>query len=304
MASEKWLIDGAKVIDVERVRKLKVSLIAGKVDIVGHDEPGARIEVHSVSGKELKVSIDGETLEIDHPQLSWDNFIEVFSSFRGSAKADVSIMVPRDIALSFGVVSASALINGLTTDASISSVNGDLVIDGLTGALQINSVSGEIAVSSHTGRVSARTVSGDITASGDVSVFTAETVSGDVLADITGIPDEVRISTVSGDITASGDVSVFTAETVSGDVLADITGIPDEVRISTVSGAVTTRLAAGVPVQYKINTVGGKLQLDDSEIKGVHGQYTGKYGTLDAKWLDFKANTVSGNINVLHAVSV
>jgi len=266
MASEKWLIDGAKVIDVELVRKLKVSLIAGKVDIVGHDEPGARIEVHSVSGKELKVSIDGETLEIDHPQLSWDNFIEVFSSFRGSAKADVSIMVPRDIALSFGVVSASALISGLTTDASISTVNGDLVIDGLTGALQINSVSGEIAVSGHTGRVSARTV--------------------------------------SGDITASGDVSVFTAETVSGDVFTDITGIPDEVRISTVSGAVTTRLAAGVPVQYKINTVGGKLQLDDSEIKGVHGQYTGKYGTLDAKWLDFRANTVSGNINVLHAVSV
>lgn len=266
MASEKWLIDGAKVIDVELVRKLKVSLIAGKVDIVGHDEPGARIEVHSVSGKELKVSIDGETLEIDHPQLSWDNFIEVFSSFRGSAKADVSIMVPHDIALSFGVVSASALISGLTTDASISTVNGDLVIDGLTGALQINSVSGEIAVSGHTGRVSARTV--------------------------------------SGDITASGDVSVFTAETVSGDVFTDITGIPDEVRISTVSGAVTTRLAAGVPVQYKINTVGGKLQLDDSEIKGVHGQYTGKYGTLDARWLDFRANTVSGNINVLHAVSV
>ena len=266
MAQEKWLIDGAKVIDVEVVRRLKVSLIAGKVDIVGHDEPGARIEVHSVSGKELKVSIDGETLEIDHPQLSWDNFIEVFSSFRGSAKADVSIMVPRDIALSFGVVSASALITGLTTDASIATVNGDLVIDGLTGALQLNSVSGEIAVSDHTGRVSARTV--------------------------------------SGDVTATGDVSVFTTETVSGDVFTDITGIPDSVRISTVSGAITTRLAAGVPVQYKINTVSGKLQLDDSEIKGVHGQYTGKYGTLDAHWLDFKANTVSGNINVLHAVSV
>jgi DUF4097 and DUF4098 domain-containing protein YvlB len=265
MAQEKWLIDGAKVIDVEQVSKLKVSLIAGKVDIVGHDEPGARIEVHSVSGKELKVSIDGGTLEIDHPQLSWDNFIEVFSSFRGTAKADVSIMVPRDIALSFGVVSASALISGLTTDATISTVSGDLVIDGLTGSLQLNGVSGEIAVSNHTGKLSTRTV--------------------------------------SGDITASGDVTVFTAETVSGDVFTDITGVPDEIRINTVSGAVTTRLAPGVPAQYRINTVGGKLHLDESEIKGVRGQYTGKYGTLDAHWLDFKANTVSGNINVLHAVS-
>jgi hypothetical protein len=175
MAQEKWLIDGAKVIDIEQVSKLKVSLVGGKVDIVGHDEPGARVEVHSVSGKELKISIDGGVLEIDHPQLSWDNFLEVFSSFRGTAKADVSIMVPRDIALTFGVVSASALISGLTTDATISTVSGDLVIDGLTGNLQLNGVSGEIAVSNHTGKVGSRTVSGDITASGNVSVFTAET---------------------------------------------------------------------------------------------------------------------------------
>ena len=265
MAQEKWLIDDAKVIDIEHVSKLKVSLIGGKVDIVGHDEPGARVEVHSVSGKELKISIDNGTLEIDHPQLSWDNFLEVFSSFRGTAKADVSIMVPRHIAVSFGVVSASALISGLTTDATISTVSGDLVIDGLTGNLQLNGVSGEIAVSNHTGKLSSRTV--------------------------------------SGDITASGDVSVFTAETVSGEVFTDITGIPDEIRINTVSGAVTTRLAPGVPAQYRINTVGGKLHLDNTEVRGVHGQYTGKYGDLDTHWLDFRANTVSGNINVLHAVS-
>ena len=265
MAQEKWLVDGAKVIDIESVSRLKVSLIAGKVDIVGHDEPGARVEVHSVSGKELKISIDDGTLEIDHPQLSWDNFIEVFSSFRGSAKADVSIMVPRSVALTLGVVSASALVSGLETDATISTVNGDLVVDGLTGALQLNGVSGEIAVSGHAGRVAARTV--------------------------------------SGDITASGDLSVFTAETVSGEVFTDVTGIPDEVRISTVSGAITTRLASGVPAQYKINTVGGKVHLDNVEIKGVHGQYTGKYGSLDTHWLDFRANTVSGNINVLHAVT-
>jgi DUF4097 and DUF4098 domain-containing protein YvlB len=265
MAQEKWLIDGEKVIDVAAVRKLKVSLIGGKVDIVGHDEPGARVEVHSVSGKELKVSIDGDTLEIDHPQLSWDNFLEVFSSFRGTAKADVSIMVPRDVALTFGVVSASALISGLNTDATISTVSGDLVIDGLTGKLQLNGVSGEISVSGHSGRIGARTV--------------------------------------SGDITASGEISTLTADSVSGEVFTDITGVPDEVRISTVSGAVTTRLAAGVAAQYRINTVGGRLQLDDSEIKGVHGTYTGKFGELDKHWLDFRANTVSGNVSVLHAVS-
>jgi len=266
MAQEKWLVDGEKIIDFELVRSLKVSLVGGQVDIVGHDEPGARVEVHSVRGKELKISIDGDSLEIDHPQLSWDNFIDVFKSFGGgSHKADVSIMVPRDVALKFGVVSASALISGLTTDASISTVSGAVVVDGVTGDLQLNSVSGEIAVRNHYGKIGAKTI--------------------------------------SGDIAATGEIFRLVADTVSGSVFLDLEGTPDEVRVNTVSGAVTTRLAAGVPAQYKISTVGGRVQLDDSEISGVRGSYTGKYGSLDKNWLEFKASTVSGNISVLHAVT-
>jgi DUF4097 and DUF4098 domain-containing protein YvlB len=266
MTQEKWLVDGEKVIDVERVRRLKVSLIAGQVNIVGHDEPGARVEVHSVRGKALKVSIDGDTLEIDHPQLSWDNFVEVFKSFTGRASADVSIMVPRDVALKFGVVSANALITGLTEDATISTVSGDIVIDDVHGDLQLNAVSGEIAVRGHYGSVAAKTVSGDVTATGEIMKFSSDGVSGNVFLDLLNIPDLVRINTVSGDV--------------------------------------TTRLEPGVPAQYKISTVSGRLQLDDSEITGVKGTYSGKYGELDKHWLEFRANTVSGNVSVLHAVAV
>ncbi len=78
MAQEKWLVDGPKTIDIDSARTLKVGLIGGQIDIVAHDEPGVRVEVHSVSGKELKVSVDGDTVEIDHPQLGWDNWIDVF----------------------------------------------------------------------------------------------------------------------------------------------------------------------------------------------------------------------------------
>jgi hypothetical protein len=46
MAQEKWLVDGPKVIDLENIDRLKVSLVGGHVDIVGHDEPGVRVEVH------------------------------------------------------------------------------------------------------------------------------------------------------------------------------------------------------------------------------------------------------------------
>jgi DUF4097 and DUF4098 domain-containing protein YvlB len=265
VAQEKWLVDGAKIIDVDNIRRLKVGLVAGQVNIVGHDEPHVHIEVHSVSGKDLLVSVDGDTLNIDHAQWSWDNFVDVFKSFRGSARADVSVKVPRDIALKFGVVSATALISGLTEDASISTVSGDVVIDGLYGDVQLNGVSGEISVRNHYGKINARTISGDITAAGELMRFTGDTVSGDVFLDIAGIPDEVRVNTVSGSITA--------------------------------------RLESGVAAQYKINTVSGRIQLDDSEIRGIRGSYTSKYGSLDKQWLDFKANTVSGSISVLHQVS-
>jgi hypothetical protein len=35
----------------------------------------------------------------------------------------------------------------------------------------------------------------------------------------------------------------------------------------------------------------------------VRGAFTTKYGELDKKWLEFRANTVSGNVSVLHAVT-
>jgi DUF4097 and DUF4098 domain-containing protein YvlB len=259
----KWLLDGPKTIDAEGIRRLKVSLIRGQVDIIGHDEPGTRVEVHTVSGRDLKVSIVGDTLEIDHPQLRWDNWIETFRSFRGNASADVSIVVPRDVALRLGVVSAHALVSGLREDASISTVSGDVTIDGMTGDLQLNSVSGELAVRNHDGRITAHTV--------------------------------------SGDVTASGEIRSFGCDGVSGEIMLDLAGTPDEVKINTVSGAITARLEADVPTSYSINTVSGRLQLDDSQITGVRGRFTGKFGTLDKRWLDFRANTVSGNISVLHA---
>ena len=265
MAQEKWLVDGAKVIDVDTVRKLKVALIAGQVDIVGHDEPTARIEVHSVKGRELKVTLEGDTLTIDHPQLGWDNWIDVFKNFSGgNARADVSIMVPRAVALKLGVVSANALVSGLTEDASLSTVSGELSVDSLQGDVRLNSVSGEIGVSNHTG--------------------------------------DVSLNTVSGEVTASGDIHRFTGDTVSGSVFLDLSGTPDEVRVNTVSGAVTTRLAPGTAAQYKINTVGGRIHLDDSDISGTRGTFTGRYGSLDKSWTDIKVNTVGGDVSVLHAV--
>ena len=264
MAQEKWLVDGPKTIDIESARSLKVGLIGGQIDIVAHDEPGVRVEVHSVSGKDLKVSVDGDTVEIDHPQLGWDNWIDVFKSWTGRARADVSVMVPRDIRVKLGVVSASALLSGVNEDASLSTVSGDLVIDSVSGDLSLNSVSGEITVRNHYGKISAHSV--------------------------------------SGDITAAGTLHRFSSDSVSGSVMLDTADIPDEITVNTVSGAVTVRLEADVPASYALNTVGGKLQVGDHAITGVKGRFTGKFGDLDKRWTDLRVNTVGGDVSLLRAV--
>ena len=267
MAIEKWLVTGPKVIDLELVRSVKISLIGGKIDVIAHDEPGARVEVHSVSGRDLKVSIDGDVLEIDHPQLSWDNFIEVFKSFKGNAKADISIMIPRDASLKFGVVNAGALISGLRTDARVNSVSGDIVIDDIVGDLDINTVSGEISVSDQEGVLNAHTVTGDITVTGALRKFSADGVSGAVFLDLTGIPEEISNNTVSGDL--------------------------------------TVRLDQDVPARFTLNSVSGTLQVDSTITRGTRGRgFNHTSGTLDKKWVEVRANSVSGDITSVRRATV
>ena len=267
MAIEKWLVTGPKVIDLELVRSVKISLIGGKIDVIAHDEPGARVEVHSVSGRDLKVSIDGDVLEIDHPQLSWDNFIEVFKSFKGNAKADISIMIPRDASLKFGVVNAGALISGLRTDARVNSVSGDIVIDDIAGDLDINTVSGEISVSDHEGVLNAHTVTGDITVTGALRKFSADGVSGTVFLDLTGVPEEISNNTVSGDL--------------------------------------TVRLDQDVPARFTLNSVSGTLQVDSTITRGTRGRgFNHTSGALDKKWVEVRANSVSGDITSVRRATV
>lgn len=264
MTHQKWLIQPgeSRVIDLAEVHSLKVGLLGGQVDIIGHDEPEARVEIHSVSGRDLKITIDDGKLEIDHPQLRWDNFIEVFSSMRSSARADISVLVPRDVALNFGVVSASALVSGLVTSGRLSTVSGDLVADELVGDIELNSVSGEISLKGHTGRVSAHTVSGDITATGAITRFSAKGVSANVLLDVSGTPDEIQINTVSGDN--------------------------------------TIRLPEALGARYRINTVSGRIQLDDLVVLGGIGKaFVQTTGNLDGSWVEVSVKTVSGDLSVV-----
>lgn len=263
MAQEKWLVEEPKVIDLGIVRTLRVGLVRGQVDVIAHDEPTARVEIHGVSGRPIKVELDGDSLTVDHPQIRWDDPLGFLRSFQGAASADVSVLVPRDTALTLGVVSAGALVSGLTRGATLHTVSGDLVVDGVTGGLQANALSGDVTVRAHHG--------------------------------------DVTVRTVSGAVAATGTVPAFAVDGVSGEVVLDLHGVPDRGRVNTVSGAVRIRLEDGVPFSCTAATATGRLRFDGEELRGVRGSVTKRSGALEGSWLDLRVASISGGISVVHA---
>ena len=262
---EKWIVHPGetRVIDVDGLRELKIGLVGGQVDVIAHDDPGARIEVHGVTVKDLRIEMIDGRLEIDHPQLRWDNFLEVFRNFgAGGPKAEVSVAVPRTVALTLGVVSASALVSGLRTDAKLNTVSGDIMVDGLVGDVSLNAVSGDVQV---------RELQGALTA-----------------------------NSVSGDIAATGAVTKASIDTVAGALLVDSTGTVQSISLNSVSGSATIRLDRGLPANYVARSVSGRVQIDGSVRSGSGPtNYTGSTGTLAGSFVDVRANTVSGEITVL-----
>lgn len=265
MTLEKWIIHPGetRVIDLETVRKLKVGLVGGQIDVVAHDEPGARIEVHAVTTKDLRIEVTGDVVEIDHPQLRWDNFLEVFRNFgSGGPKAEISVAVPREVALNLGVVSASALVSGLTTDARVNTVSGDIIVDGLTGDLTANAVSGDVQIRQLVGALSANSVSGDVAATGHLRKASVDTVSGSVLVDSAGVLESAGVNTVSGNITA--------------------------------------RLDDGLAANYVMRSVSGRVQVDGVTRSGAGPtSWTGSVGELSGTFADVRLHSVSGDLTVL-----
>jgi hypothetical protein len=270
MSLEKWIIHPGetRVIDIETVRKLKVGLIGGQIDVIAHDEPEARIEVHGVTIKDLRIEVTGDTVEIDHPQLRWDNFLEVFRNFGSSGpKAEISVAVPRGVALTLGVVSASALVAGLENDARLNTVSGDIIVDGLKGDLTVNAVSGDIQVRQLEGAFSANSVSGDIAVTGTVRKATVDTVSGNIVVD------------------SAGPISGITLNSVSGNG--------------------TIRLDEGHPANFAVRTVSGRVQVDGVVRSGGRpSNYQGSVGELSGSFVDVRTNAVSGDLTVLRRAAV
>ena len=237
MAAQEWSIDGPRVLDIgdehEQVKNLQVGIVAGRVDVVTHDDsPTARVEVTQVEGLPVRVRWNGGTLRVIHGKDDDDNILEMlkrtFESF-GRNRAVISISVPVATQASVSTVSAAAVVSGVHEKVTVNTVSGTVTINDVVGAIDLNTVSGAVDGDDLDGPTSVNTVSGTVTLQGSrLPSVDANTVSGDIALDLTSGRARIQSNSVSGDVTVRAPLDGFDVEghTATGQVIVDGRTLP------------------------------------------------------------------------------
>ncbi|WP_371799215.1 DUF4097 domain-containing protein [Streptomyces sp. NBC_01707] len=249
----------------EPVTSLNVRIVNGTVNVVGTEEPTARLEVSGIEGPPLIVTQEGGTLSVAYEDLPWHGFLKWFDRKGWHRSAVVSLAVPAGSTVEVGVVGAGAFVSGIRGRTDVRGVSGDTTLAGLAGAVRADTVSGNVE---------------------------AQAVTGDL-----------RFKSVSGDLTVvEGAGASVRADSVSGDMVLDLdpTGKPTDIRLTTVSGEVAIRLPHPADARVEASTASGTVSNGFEDLL-VSGQWGAKKitGTLGAGTGTLKATTVSGSIAVL-----
>ena len=260
MPASEWTIEAPTSLDFDDVTELRVRLIAGSVAVLATTGTPS-LEVSSLEGDPLTVTYEDGVLTVAHENLNWEGLLKWLRPQRHAATVTVS--VPRKCRAQVGVVSATAVMSGISARASVKSVSGEITLDGVTGDVDANTVSGAIEAQGINGKLNFNTVSGDLTlADGWLERLDVNGVSGDVTADLDLDPlGGMQVTTVSGEVMvrlpAEADARV-NLHSVSGEVRSEFA----ELRRSSApaSRSVSGSLGAGSG-QVSVTTMSGRVML-------------------------------------------
>ena len=260
MPTSEWTIEAPTSLEFDDVTELRVRLIAGSVAVLATTGKPS-LEVSSLEGDPLNVTYEDGVLTVAHENLNWEGLLKWLRPQRHAATVTVS--VPRKCRAQVGVVSATAVMSGISARASVKSVSGGITLDGVTGDVDANTVSGAVEAQGINGKLNFNTVSGDLTlADGWLERLDVNGVSGDVTADLDLDPlGGMQVTTVSGEVMlrlpAEADARV-NLHSVSGDVRSEFA----ELRRSSApaSRSVSGSLGAGSG-QVSVTTMSGRVML-------------------------------------------
>lgn len=263
-----WSVaEPTKLTLTEPVKRLRVRVVGGAVNVVGTDEPDARLEISSVEGPPLIVTQEGATLTVTYEDLHWKGVLKWLDRVGHRRHAVVSVAVPAGADVEVGVIGAGAVISGIKGRTDVRGVTGDTTLVGLSGPVHAESVSGSLEAQSVTGALRVNSVTGDVTVIEAAGAVKADTLSGDMVIDL--------------------DVG-------------DLEGPPADIRLNSVSGEVAIRLPHPADARVEANTTSGSVSNAFDDLR-VDGQWGAKSitGTLGAGRGTLRATTVSGSIALL-----
>lgn len=262
-----WTITEPQRLDLNGdVHRLDVSLIIGRLNVVGTDGP-PRMEVSAVGAAGLNVALVDGLLRVWHQRPGgWRNFFPPYWWLRGRRRylADVSIAVP------------------YTTPSSLRTISGPVVASAIHADLEVTCVSGRTTLLGIDGRTRAKVTSGKIEA--------------------LGCAGDVYLETVSGEITLADSASErVVAKTISGSVTADLDNPPYDSHISldTVSGSITIRVREDSDLTVNLSATSGRVTSAFPELVGRGKRNNSAYGMLGGGTGKLFANAVSGSISLL-----
>jgi hypothetical protein len=254
-----WTVDAPRSLDFDDVTALYVRLIGGSVAVLATDErPSA--SVTEVCGRPLQVSYDRGVLTISYESLSWERLLWLNPL---NDTAAVMVTVPASCPVQLGVISASALVCGLSSGAQVKGVSGEITLDGVAGDVEADTVSGSLEARDSDGAIRFTSVSGDLTlASGLVSRLDADSINGQVAADVAlAAAGGIRVGTIAGDVTlrlpADSDARVRLHST-SGRVRSEFDSL--RTAMSPASHTVSGNVGAGSG-NVSVNSVSGAVTL-------------------------------------------
>jgi DUF4097 and DUF4098 domain-containing protein YvlB len=256
----RWTIDEPTRLEFDGVVALKATLVAGTISILASEEAPS-LHVNTVAGQPLLVTHEAGMLNITHENLMWEGVLKWLRSMR--CDADVTVTIPRDCPVTLNLITAGAVIAGLSARASIKSGTGGVTLDGVTGKIEANTVSGVIEAQGLDGTVSFTSVSGDLAlAGGSVTTLTASTVSGRIAADVELARDSrVRVSTVSGEVALRLPERTSALVTLNAAAGRIDTSFPELQRQErAITRTVAGKLGDGAG-QLTVNTVSGSVTL-------------------------------------------
>ncbi|MFF8499228.1 DUF4097 domain-containing protein [Streptomyces anulatus] len=266
MPVSRWTIaEPRKLAFEDPVTALHVRIVDGTVNVVGTDEPDARLEISSIEGPPLVVTQEDGRLTVAYEDLPWPHFLGWFDPKGRNRSAVVTLVVPAASSVEVGAIGAGTVVSGISGRTEVRGISGDSTLVGLTGAVRGESLSGSLE---------------------------AQGVTGDL-----------RFHSVFGDLTVvDGAGASVRAESVSGAMVLDVdpAGKPTDIRLATVSGEIAIRLPHPADARVEANTASGSVSNAFEDLR-VQGQWGSKKitGTLGAGTGTLRAATVSGSIALL-----